>query len=52
MDDTRHVRLEYGIESYVVPEGTGRDLEATGGRDLIVIARVRPSKRAPAEESP
>ncbi len=34
------ITVEYGIENYFVPEGTGRDIENLGGNDLVVRASV------------
>ena len=36
----RTVRMEYGIESYFVPEGKGRTLERARGKNLDVRASV------------
>jgi uncharacterized membrane-anchored protein len=38
--------VEYGIESYFVPEGKGRELEQHAGRGLTVEARVDRHGRA------
>jgi uncharacterized membrane-anchored protein len=38
--------VEYGIESYFVPEGKGRELERHAGRGLVVEAKVDRHGRA------
>jgi uncharacterized membrane-anchored protein len=40
------MRVEYGIESYFVPEGQGRELEREAGRGLTVEAAVDRHGRA------
>jgi uncharacterized membrane-anchored protein len=40
------LRLEYGIESYFVPEGTGHELERAAGHGLAVEASVDRAGRA------
>jgi uncharacterized membrane-anchored protein len=40
------LRAEYGIESYFVPEGKGRDLERAAGKGLVVEAAVDRHGRA------
>jgi uncharacterized membrane-anchored protein len=42
----KDLRVEYGIESYFVPEGKGRELERQAGRGLIVEAVVDHRGRA------
>ena len=43
----RTARLRYGVESYFVPEGTGRDLEKlVRDKALLVIVAVGPGGRA------
>lgn len=44
--DGRRLRVEYGIESFFVPEGKGRPLERAGGESLEVVAAVDRSGRA------
>jgi uncharacterized membrane-anchored protein len=42
-----NVRVNYGIESYFVPEGEGRDIEAARNRRKVaIVAAVAPSGRA------
>ncbi|MBI4342022.1 MAG: GDYXXLXY domain-containing protein [Candidatus Omnitrophica bacterium] len=43
---TRQVQVEYGIESFFVPEGRGRPLETARGGALQVVAAVDRSGRA------
>jgi uncharacterized membrane-anchored protein len=40
------LRIEYGIESYFVPEGKGRELERAAGKGLTVEAAVDRRGRA------
>lgn len=40
------VRVQYGLESYFVPEGQGRELEKLRGGQLRVVAAVTPDGRA------
>jgi uncharacterized membrane-anchored protein len=43
-DQLHHVR--YGIETYFVPEGTGRELERASRKDFFIIVAVAPSGEA------
>jgi uncharacterized membrane-anchored protein len=45
----RRIQVEYGIESYFVPEGRGRPLERAAGKSLEVVARVDRDGRAAIE---
>jgi uncharacterized membrane-anchored protein len=40
------LRVEYGIESYFVPEGTGHELERAAGKGLAVEAAIDRAGRA------
>ena len=42
----RRIWVEYGIESYFVPEGKGHSLERARGKSLEVVAAVDRSGRA------
>ncbi len=42
----RRIRVEYGIESFFVPEGKGHPLERARGKSLEVVAAVDRSGRA------
>lgn len=35
---TQYIEVEYGIESYFVPEGTGRDIERFQGKMKVIVA--------------
>ena len=42
----RAVRVKYGLESYFVPQGEGKKIEATAKARLEVVAAVAPSGQA------
>jgi uncharacterized membrane-anchored protein len=42
----RAIRIAYGLESYFVPEGTGRAIETTERKRLEIVAAVSSSGQA------
>lgn len=42
----RAVRVAYGLESYFVPQGSGREIERTDGKRLEIVAAVSSSGQA------
>lgn len=43
---TRAIRVAYGLESYFVPQGSGREIERTDSKRLEIVAAVSSSGQA------